>query len=73
MPKAGDPAGGVGDLSGDGWVGQADMDLVLDNWGDGCLPPPGDGGEVGVPEPSTLLLVGLGAGRAMRRRRKRGW
>ena len=51
------------DPSGDGFVSQPDLDLVLTNWGQGT--PPG----APVPEPATLWLLGLSGLALVRRRR----
>jgi PEP-CTERM motif len=55
----------TGDPSGDGFVGIEDLNTVLGNWNAGT--PPSTGGT--VPEPASLVLVGLGAGALMRRSR----
>ena len=52
------------DPTGDGFVGQSDLDLVLGHWGEGILSPLAP-----VPEPTTLLLLGLGGMLVIRRHR----
>jgi len=51
--------GNPADPSGDGFVGQIDLDIVLDYWGQSL--PPTQGESPPVPEPTTLLLLSLGA------------
>lgn len=90
-------AGPLGDLDGDGKVGQSDLDIVLGGWGDSApLDDPradvqvdgfvgqgdldmvlGDWGEQAppahMPEPLTVLAVGMGIGALggyIRRRRR---
>ena len=53
-----------GDLNGDGFVGIADLNVVLGNWNAGT-PPSANA----VPEPATLALLGMG-GLAMLKRRR---
>jgi MYXO-CTERM domain-containing protein len=55
----------VGDINGDGFVGIADLNLVLGNCNAGTPPTTGN---ATIPEPATLTLLGLG-GLAMLRRR----
>ncbi|GAB4192161.1 MAG: hypothetical protein Kow00105_06200 [Phycisphaeraceae bacterium] len=55
-----------GDPNGDGFVGIADLNIVLGNWNAGD-PPPGD---AIIPEPATLLLVGVCAPALWSRRRR---
>ncbi|MFI4859549.1 MAG: PEP-CTERM sorting domain-containing protein [Phycisphaerales bacterium JB063] len=52
-----------GDLSGNGLVDQADLDIVQANFGNGT--PPGV-----VPEPTSLLVLGLGGLALVTRRRR---
>ncbi len=56
----GDP---LADPTGDEFVGLADLDVVLNNWNAGTPPAP-----TAVPEPATLMLQGLGAVAALKRR-----
>ena len=61
------PATGVllqGDINGDGFVGIDDLNLILGNWNAGT--PPTDGAN--VPEPSTAILLCVGAFALGRRR-----
>ena len=67
-PPAPPPPGAVqhttlADLNGDGWVNQADITIVLDNWGAGCnpLPQPPQGGYVAIPYVPTGLAATPGA------------
>ncbi len=53
-----------GDPNGDGFVGLADLDIVLNNWNAGTPPSSSN-----IPEPATLMLLGLGAAVAIRRSR----
>ena len=54
----------AGDPSGDGFVGLDDLDLILGNWNAGD-PPAFD---AVIPEPSALLLLGIGGITTLRRR-----
>ena len=56
----GDPL--LGDPSGDGFVGLDDLDLILNNWNQGTPPT------ALVPEPGTLILLGLGGWALLARR-----
>ena len=58
------PGNPLADPSGDGFVGLADLDLVLNNWNAGSPPP---AGQVSIPEPGTLVALGLGALALIRR------
>jgi len=54
-----------GDPTGDGFVGVDDLNIVLLNWNSGTPPP-----STAIPEPSTLVLLGL-TGMSLLRRRGR--
>jgi hypothetical protein len=54
-----------GDVNGDGFVGIADLNIVLGTWNNGTPPA----GNSSIPEPASLALLGLG-GLAMLRRRR---
>jgi len=53
-----------GDPTGDGFVGIDDLNTVLANWNNGT-PPSG----TSIPEPASLMLMGLGAAFLSRRHR----
>ncbi len=55
-----------GDPSNDGFVGIEDLNVVLGNWNAGTPPPPGGGSN--IPEPTTMVLLGLGGLGLLRRR-----
>ncbi len=57
----GDPL--AGDPSGDGFVGISDLNIVLGNWNAGTPPP-----VASVPEPGTLLMLGMCGVVVLRRR-----
>ena len=54
-----------GDFNNDGFVGIADLNLVLGNWNAG-IPPAG--GNAAIPEPASMALLGMGAVALLRRR-----
>ena len=54
----------AGDATNDGWGGEEDLQVVLDNWNAGNPPP-----SVNVPEPGAAGLLGVVLFGAMRRRR----
>ncbi len=56
----------IADANNDGFVGLDDLDIVLNNWNAGF--PPASG--TNVPEPASLMLLGVGAAAAMRRARR---
>jgi Spherulation-specific family 4 len=58
----GDPL--AGDPSGDGFVGIEDLNLVLGNWNAGTPPP----GASNIPEPTAVVMMGLGGLAILRRR-----
>jgi MYXO-CTERM domain-containing protein len=55
----------VGDINGDGFVGIADLNMVLGNWNAGTPPT---GGSPSIPEPASMVLLGLGGLTLLRRR-----
>ncbi|MEZ6191819.1 MAG: PEP-CTERM sorting domain-containing protein [Phycisphaerales bacterium] len=54
-----------GDINGDGFVGIADLNIVLGTWNNGTPPA---AGSPSIPEPASLSLLAIG-GVAMLRRR----
>jgi hypothetical protein len=54
---------GPADINGDGFVGIADLNIVLGNWNAGTPPAAS-----AVPEPATMALLGLGGLTVLRRR-----
>jgi len=54
-----------GDINGDGFVGLADLNIVLGTWNNGVLPPAGN---ATFPEPASLAFLGMGALAVLRRR-----
>lgn len=57
----------AGDPSNDGFVGLEDLDIILGNWNAGTPPSLSGLGSL-VPEPTTLVLLGIGCGVLLRRR-----
>ncbi len=55
----------AGDINGDGFVGIADLNIVLGNWNAGTPPA---GGNASIPEPASMALLGLGGLALLRRR-----
>ena len=53
------------DINNDGFVGIADLNIVLGNWNQG-IPPAG--GNVSIPEPASMAMLGLGGVALLRRR-----
>jgi PEP-CTERM motif len=60
----GDPSA---DVDGDGFVGINDLNVVLSNWNAGAPLPPGS--SAAVPEPTTVLFLGIGGAALLGRRR----
>jgi hypothetical protein len=61
------PGSLAGDINGDGFVGIADLNMVLGNWNAGTPPTTGT---PSIPEPASSVLMGLAFGMmAMRRNR----
>lgn len=59
-------AGTPYDLTGDDYIDDDDLSVLLTHWHDGDPPFTG----MTIPEPATLVLMGLGAGALIARRRK---
>ena len=58
-----------GDYTGDGFVGIDDLAAVLSNWNTGI--PPGGSAGLAIPEPSTMVLMGVASAVISRRFRAR--
>ena len=68
-PLGAEPEPIPGDINGDGFVGIADLNIILGNWNAGTPPA---AGTPSIPEPSMIMLMGLGAiGLYVRRARKK--
>ncbi|MBL4689554.1 MAG: PEP-CTERM sorting domain-containing protein [Nannocystaceae bacterium] len=65
-PGGFDLANLAGDINGDGFVGIADLNIVLGTWNNGTLPPAGN---ATIPEPASMALLGLGGLTLLKRRR----
>jgi hypothetical protein len=61
------PANPLADPSGDGFVGIADLNVVLGNWNAG-IPPSEPGASTNIPEPASVVLLGLTALSLLRRK-----
>ncbi|MEZ6189884.1 MAG: hypothetical protein R3C45_01160 [Phycisphaerales bacterium] len=68
-PLATEPEPIPGDINGDGFVGIADLNIVLGNWNAGTPPAAGN---PSIPEPATVLVWGAGCGCLSLRRRLKG-